>query len=158
MAIQGIKPTTFDSLKGGRVTARNLSKMVPEFALIASDISFQGDMQARKRDGYSLNRTLSDSIQYLFDYARQSDLTQFLVANYGANLAFMPNDGSGSPNVLSTVESTTKPFRFATSSFGLYMSNGVNVYAEYNTGGSTETLMTPIRILPGRFASIVLPK
>jgi hypothetical protein len=145
MAIQGIKPDTFDQIRGGRVTARNLTNMIHEFALVASNISFLGDAQARKRDGYTLNRTLSSSIQFLFDFPRQSDLTQFLVANYGTNLAFMPNDGSGSPTVLSSGESSTHPFSFATSSFGLYMSNGLKSYAEYNKGSGQEHLYNPIQ-------------
>lgn len=147
MAIQGMKTETLDTLRGGRATARNLSKMIPEFALVATDIAFLGDAVARKRAGYSKVGTYSGgaAVHRLFDYQRQSDKVQFLVGNQGTNLVFSNNTSLGSQNILSSSESSTSFFSFATSAFGLYASNGINSYAEYNTGGSTESLYTPIQ-------------
>lgn len=144
MAIENLQKATLNDFRAGRQTARNLTNMLPESALVAQDIMFLGDGVIRKRKGYTKVIGTGSNIQWMFDYQRQTDLTQWLVVNYGTNIAMTKSDGSAGLTVLSSSESTTAPFTFATGpQGGLYMSNGINTYAQYNVS-STETLWKPI--------------
>lgn len=144
MGIQGLAKKTFDNLRGGRMTTRNLTKMIPEAALVAKDIMFRGDGVARKRPGHIKVGTYSDgqAVHKLFDFERASDKTQHIVGHEGTKIVFS-DTSLGSQTVLSSSELTTTRFNWATSSFGLFGSDGNNVYAEYNIS-STETLVKPI--------------
>jgi hypothetical protein len=140
--IQNLEKAILNDFRGGRQTARNLTNMIPEAALVASDVEFLGDSMVRKRKGYTKVLGTGSQIQRIYDYQRQSDSKQWLVLNYGTSLAFTKNDGTAGLTVLSSSESTTAGFCFVDGSpMGLYLSNGVNAYAEYNVSG-TETLWT----------------
>jgi hypothetical protein len=142
MAIENLQKATLNDFRAGRQTAKNLTNMLPESCLIASDVMFLGDGKIRKRKGYTKVIGTSSSIQRIFDYQRQSDAKQWLVLNYGTNLAMTKNDGTAGLTVLSSSESSTAGFTFSTGpQGGLYMSNGINAYAQYNVSG-TETLWT----------------
>lgn len=139
MAIHGLSPVTIRDFRAGRMTAKNLTGFMPEHCLIAEDVFFLGDGNVRRRGGYTLVQNIGVGAQRLFDFHRQSDQKQYLIANYGTRLSLLKVDGSMQPRVLSSTEDATKPFSFGTNSYGLFGSNGVNSYAMYNVSG-TETL------------------
>lgn len=92
--IENLERVVLNDFRGGRQTARNLTNMIPEACLVASDVMFLGDSNTRKRKGYTKVLGTGAQIQRLFDYQRQSDQQQFLVLNYGVNMV-PDSDGTG---------------------------------------------------------------
>jgi hypothetical protein len=139
MGIPNLKNKTFKDFRGGRVTSISETTMSPEYAIEATNVYQLGDGRTRRRNGYTQVTTYSSAVVRMFDFQRQSDQTQYLVAQYGTKLTLKGGPGTGSETVLSTSEVSTKPFFFTTNAFGLFMTNGQHAYSMYNVSG-TETL------------------
>jgi len=133
------EPKIFDSFRGGRYTRNNLVKISDDHALVANQIFFPGDGIAHKRPGYTLVKAgLGFNAVRVFDFRRQSDFQQFVILAGGGQLAWMRADGS-QLTVLSNNEDPNAVWDFATNSFGLYGSNGINKYRFVDTGNGLLT-------------------
>lgn len=130
------EPKIFDSFRGGRYTRNNLVKISDDHVLVANQIFFPGDGIAHKRPGYTLiQAALGFSPTRIFDFQRQSDGQQFVILAGDGKIAWMPA-GGGAPIVLATGEDPDAVWDFATNTFGLYGSNGLNAYRFVDVAGT----------------------
>lgn len=96
MAIENLQKTTLNDFRAGRRTSKNLANMLPESSLVMSDAMLLGDGNVRKRKGYMQVMNIGSTVQRIFDYQRQSDLSQWLLLHYGVNLVPDPDGTAGS--------------------------------------------------------------
>lgn len=136
MGIPNLKQKSFRDFRGGRVTALAESRFSPEYAIELTNCIQKGDGRTSRRPGYTLVKDLGTKVVRMFDWQRQIDLTQYLVAQYGTNLSLIAGPGTGSTTVLSSSESSSKPFFLTTNAFGLYGVNGVHAYSVYDVSGT----------------------
>lgn len=130
---------TWDSFRGGRYTRNNLVKISDDHLLVANQLFFPGDAIAHKRPGYTLVQAgIGFNATRGFDFQRQSDFKQFIIMAGGGKLAWMPAKG-GAPVILSQGEDLTARWFFASNSFALYASNGINAYRFVDTGNGLLT-------------------
>jgi hypothetical protein len=128
----------FDSFRGGRYTRSNLVRISDDHLLVANQIIFPGDGIAHKRPGYTKVTTLPFAATHVFDFQRQSDGAQFIIYSGAGKIGYTRADGSGYTE-LSSGEDATAPWSFATNTFGLYGSNGINKYRFIDTGNGLLT-------------------
>lgn len=124
--IEGGHPRAFVKFLGGRVTKVNLTAMPDEVSLIANNVHFFSDDNVTKRNGYTKVATpTAAKCLGLFDFQRTSDGAQFLISQF-ADGTLWASDVYGNNLVqLSNAESLTAKYRWVTSDFALYGSNGV---------------------------------
>lgn len=136
MAIPNIKQKSYRDFRGGRVSALAETRFMPEYAIELTNCYQLGDGRTRRRNGYTLVTELGSPVVRMFDWQRQIDQTQYLVAQYGVDLSLIAGPGTGSTTVLSSSESSSDPFFFCTNAFGLYGCNGVHAYSVYDVSGT----------------------
>lgn len=129
--IPNLVPTTFSDFVG-KNTDDNLTKLGPEYLLVAKNVICQGDDVIKKCPGYTLVKTLGGAGKILrkFDWQRQSDKKQFLLTQRGTNLSALPqvNGAFGQEQVLSGTESADDSFDFIQNIFAAYANNGKSAY------------------------------
>jgi hypothetical protein len=137
--ITNLQNKIWDSFRGGRYTRNNLVKISDDHVLVANQIFFPGDGIAHKRPGYTLVKAgLGFSPVSIFDFRRQSDGQQFVILAGGGKLAWCRADGTQLTQ-LSANEDPNAVWEFATNTFGLYGSNGINKYKFVDTGNGLLT-------------------
>src|SRR5579872_7084342 len=110
--IELLNAETYADFRQGRVTEDNLTEMTPESLLLANNILIL-DKMPTKRPGYTFVQNLGNGpVLATFDYQRDVDLQQFLISQVAGQLVQSKVDGTGTPLVLSTGESTTKIYSF----------------------------------------------
>lgn len=129
----------FNSFRGGRYTRSNLTNISDDHVLIANQVMFPGDGIAHKRPGYTLvAAALGFNPKRIFDFARQTDLKQFVILQGGGKIAWIPAAG-GIPTIIAQGEDANLEWDFSTNTFGLYGSNGLKAYRWVDTGGGALT-------------------
>ncbi len=135
--IELLNAQTYADFRLGRVTENNLTEMTPESLLLANNILILADKMPTKRPGYTLVQNLGNGAALaMFDYQRDVDLTQFLITQVAGKLMQSKVDGTGTPLVLSSSESTQVPYTFVVGSpFALYMANGLKMQGLFDNAG-----------------------
>lgn len=146
----------FNSFRGGRYTRNNLVDISDDHVLIANQIIFPGDGVAHKRPGYTLVKQIGFNAVRIYDFRRQSDQQQFIILAGGGKLAWMRADGS-QLTVLSNGEDANAVWDFATNTFGLYGSNGINKYRFVDTGNGGLTKFTWGLLAPTNAPTLTFP-
>lgn len=146
----------FNSFRGGRYTRNNLVDISDDHVLIANQIIFPGDGVAHKRPGYTLVKQVGFNAVRIYDFRRQSDQQQFIILAGGGKLAWMRADGS-QLTVLSNGEDANAVWDFATNTFGLYGSNGINKYRFVDTGNGGLTKFNWGLLAPTNAPTLTFP-
>jgi hypothetical protein len=155
--------TTWKDFSGGRVTNRNLTGISTQESLIATDVVFLGDEAVAKRPGYTLKLNLGQDgkVFSLFDFQRDSDASQFLLAqqqqvSLGACSLYSINAASLIKTLLSNTEDPFAEFAYVPLDYAAYMSNGLKSYRMVDQAGTNKIFKWGIAA-PAVAPAIALP-